>query len=262
MGSWGSSVLTAVIHYCTHGQYLVILTPQNILLIMGVAFLNTNKIILIFIKMTQCSNVTFQDCSHYLWTHFPSRSTIQSPQRRLSPLSPSLPGAQAAAVMAAPAPLLSPRAQHLSTPWTPPSTAIKMSHHPLSSPPAHSHPPRWPALHFLRLDLTATRTARRAPEAHLTPRDAVPPLITTGPREVQPVTKRGAHLQASHLTLLQCTPPWNCWVRMTTARWVAGRHGRTEAPLLWLSNIQCPTRSREILASGNLVSNCGYPAVI
>lgn len=115
--------------------------------------------------------------------------------------------------MAAPSLLLSPRVQRPLVLWTPPSSAIKMPHCPLSSHPTQCHPPRQPAPHILKPDPTASRTASRAPEAHLTPRDAIPPLNTTGAHEVQPAaTKREARLQAtnvmtSHLTLLHCTPP-------------------------------------------------------
>ncbi len=158
-------------------------------------------------------------------------------------------------------------AQQLSVPWT-----HSLPRSPLSSPPAHSHPPRSTGrhtLHFLELDLTATRTASRALNSHLTPQGVLPLLVMTGAHEAQSVTWREAPLRAPHLFLLtshlglpRSTPPPTCWALMTAARWAAGRLGQTEAPLLCLSIIQCPTHSLEILAvSGNLVSGCNYPAV-
>lgn len=125
----------------------------------------------------------------------------------------------------------SPPVQQLTALWTLSSPAIKTHRPPplftppahpppLFTPPAHSHPPRSKgthALQFLDLDPTATHTASRAPDSHLTPQGAIPPLVTTGAHEAQSVTWTDALLQAlqhllltSHLGLPSFTPPPTC----------------------------------------------------
>lgn len=63
--------------------------------------------------------------------------------------------------------------QQLTIPLTPSSPALKMSHPPLTSPPAHCHPPRSRGIHiphFLGVDLTATSMVSTVPNRHLAAR--------------------------------------------------------------------------------------------
>ncbi len=218
---------------------------------------------------TKNLSITVISCRIYLWQiRFSCRPTLQSPARSFSPPScptpPSPQRSRVAAVMEAPA--RSPRPQKVSVPWTLPSPAIKTHHSPLSSPSAQSHPPRSRVsltLPFLELDLTATHMVRGAPCNHPTHQD-VPPLRTTGAHEAQWVTWIEAPLPAPHLLLLtgnpglpHFIPPQIYWALMMVPRWAAGRLGRTEAPLLCHSIIQCQARFHETLVvTGNLVSGC------
>lgn len=168
--------------------------------------------------------------------------------------------------MAASALNLSPRSQQLPIPLTPSAPGIETT--PLSSSPAHSHPQRSArrqALHSLRL--TATHTTSEAPCHRLTAQDGVPPLITTGAHEAQSVTWTEAPLPApqvwtGHLGLPHFKPVPTCWAPTTTAKWVVGRLGQTEAPLLCLLICQGPARYHGISAASSiLVSGCRHPAV-
>lgn len=134
---------------------------------------------------------------------FPFRRALTSTKRSLSP--PGCPAAppksQTAAVMAAPAPCLTPRSQQRLAPQTPSSPTLKPHHSPLpSSPTAQSHPPRSRGsltLHLLELELTAT-----VPNTRLTPRGVIPPPVTTGAHEAQAVTWIESLLRAPQLLLL------------------------------------------------------------
>lgn len=123
-------------------------------------------------KYGQCSYCYILNQSFIIYDFFfsPCRPALQLPERRLHPPVPEFQAHRGQAVMEAPAPGPSLQTRQRTIPLTPSSPALKTSRPPLSSPPAHCHPPRSRGIHiprFLGVDLTATSMVSTVPYRHL-----------------------------------------------------------------------------------------------